>query len=421
MKIVLVNGWHDDNKGDGGIVEATISLVRQQIPYARFALLSPFPDDDPRYTNAHRHLRARFPDLEICAAAVPGYQPGVGLGAMLWALPILAWSISCLLMGIRGASRVFRLIGEADLVISKGGHIFYSNRPGMRGALSLLVHMYPLMIARRFGVPYILLGQSIGPFNDRVGRAIAKGIFNGARSLVLREGISSEVAREIGVDMSKVRVAPDLAFWLRGEMSDRVRQLMEKLKLTVGEFWVVTVRTWPPTEGSDGAGAREAFLHEMARFITGVLEARLSERIVLVAHVIGPIQIEDDRLPTRRLAELIGAQVDRLEVIDEDLTPHELIALYGSAELLVGTRFHSVIFALAGGTPAIAVSYFGPKARGIMRLLGMERFCIDIEHFTAEAATKCISELRMAGRVHIGQKTSECRRNLETTLKAVIA
>lgn len=421
MKIVLVNGWHDDNKGDCGIVEATISLLKECLPMAKFSLVSTFPSDHPAFNDAHRHLLEKYPELEIIPSALPGYKPGISPFEMLLAFPRIMMSIICLLIGVKGSNRAVRIISDSDLVISKGGHIFYSRSSSVRGWSSLVTHLYPLIVARRFGVSYVILAQSIGPFKGFVGRFIAKTVFNGAKTILLRERISYGVAEEIGVDMSKVLVVPDVAFWLQADMSQKVKDLLMKYSLQGMKFWVVTVRTWPPRDVSEAGLNENRYLKEMARFISGALETGLTDRIVLVAHAIGPIKIEDDRLPTRQLMKNLEGFREKINIIDDDLKPAELVALYGSAELLVGTRFHSVIFALAGGTPVIAISYFGPKARGIMKLLDMEDFCIDIEQFTSEEVLKCLKALQVETRVLIREKVAGLRDQLKQTLQETVA
>ena len=74
------------------------------------------------------------------------------------------------------------------------------------------------------------------------------------------------------------------------------------------------------------------------------------------------------------------AELAEVYLVDEDLSVHDLFDLYGSLDFLIGTRFHSVIFALLMGVPAIAISYSSPKAYGIMKMIGLERFCLEISN-----------------------------------------
>jgi hypothetical protein len=50
---------------------------------------------------------------------------------------------------------------------------------------------------------------------------------------------------------------------------------------------------------------------------------------------------------------------------------------------------------LAAGTPALAVSYFGPKAYGIMAQFEMTKLCLDISRFSADEAFERLNALRI--------------------------
>jgi colanic acid/amylovoran biosynthesis protein len=149
----------------------------------------------------------------------------------------------------------------------------------------------------------------------------------------------------------------------------------------------------------------------MAEAVRGVLREGLAERVALVAHCHGPTPHEDDRVATRALAERLQGLPVR--AVEEDLAPRELVALYGRARAVVGTRFHSVIFALAAGTPAFAVSYFGPKAQGIMDMLGMSELCADTAGFrAAQALPRMRGLVEPAHRADVRERVARLRGEL---------
>jgi colanic acid/amylovoran biosynthesis protein len=47
-------------------------------------------------------------------------------------------------------------------------------------------------------------------------------------------------------------------------------------------------------------------------------------------------------------------------------------------DIFIGTRMHSNVFALSEGVPLVAIEYRF-KTRGIMQMLGLERWVVDIE------------------------------------------
>ena len=103
--------------------------------------------------------------------------------------------------------------------------------------------------------------------------------------------------------------------------------------------------------------------------------------VLIIPHTKGPTVMEDDLPESKRLYDLVQHRgLAEVRLVDEDLSMDNLLDLYSSLDVLIGTRFHSVIFALLCGVPSIAISYVSPKAPGIMRMLDLEQFCIDITH-----------------------------------------
>ena len=367
-RIVLVNAWHDDNKGDGGIIEATLDLLEPHAPGAEVTVVSKFTRAHPAFASAHRHLLARRPDIRVLPL---GSGMGVAAGRVARLRRAVGWMLP------RRAEEAERAIAAADLVVSVGGHYLYNRRADPRHWGRLDRHLHPLRVAGRAGVPYVLLAQSVGPFSDRLSRRMTRRVLSRARAVGLREARSDAVLAALGVPADRRFVIPDVAFALQPEHTPAVGAALRRHGLD-GVFWAFTVRGW-------GTGAQsDAFLDEMADAVRGVLRAGLADRVALVAHCHGPTADEDDRVATRRLAERLAGEP--VAVVDEDLAPRELVALYGRAAAVVGTRFHSVIFALAAGTPAYAVAYFGPKAQGIMEMLDMSDLCSDTASFRAAEA-----------------------------------
>ena len=52
------------------------------------------------------------------------------------------------------------------------------------------------------------------------------------------------------------------------------------------------------------------------------------------------------------------------------------VHLYDQLDLMIGTAFHSVVFAVQAAIPVIGIAY-SPKVRRLMAEIGLERFCLD--------------------------------------------
>ncbi|MBN1937957.1 MAG: polysaccharide pyruvyl transferase family protein, partial [Candidatus Aminicenantes bacterium] len=145
----------------------------------------------------------------------------------------------------------------------------------------------------------------------------------------------------------------------------------------------LTVRTWNFPELSSTA-AKESRRRE---YFAGLEETavRIQRKrggtILLFPQSRGPGDFENDRPASLRLYRALQARIPagRLAWIDfpDAVSPFSILRLCARADLLLATRFHSAILALLGGTPVLSLNY-QPKSSGMMRMLGLERYAVDI-------------------------------------------
>ena len=97
-------------------------------------------------------------------------------------------------------------------------------------------------------------------------------------------------------------------------------------------------------------------------------------------------------IETPRDAELGQKICDRLNVpgyaCQNRYTVEELIGMLGSMELVVGMRLHSLIFATAGGTPVVGISY-DVKVDSFIKDIG-SKYCIPMDELTADGLIRYI-------------------------------
>jgi colanic acid/amylovoran biosynthesis protein len=415
--IALVNAWHDDNRGDSAIAEATIGLIRRKWPGAAVTVVSLLDSEHPEFHRAYRHLRRQSGDPVIVGNAMPHLDRSGGLTGMA-AKTIrfavrLPGAIIALAQPARTRRPAFVAIRKADLVVVNGGASIYSHRHSVLAWVNLFRVLLPVMYAVRAQRPVLFLGHSLGPFPDRVSRRMTSSVLRRADRVVVREESSGELAVALGVPRDRLDVVPDIAFALEPRPTSRVDALLDAHGLETGKFWVVTVRQVYETAQREERTRR--FLDEMASFVEQTLTAGDTDKVVLFAHTIGPVANEDDRPITRRLNALLDDA--RVVVVDDDLDAGEIAAFYGHAALLIGTRLHSVILALVAGTPAVAIAYFGTKAQGTMRLVGAEQLCIGIDEVTGAVLLALIEqEDPTADRAETFARVQSLKLDVERTL-----
>ena len=129
-------------------------------------------------------------------------------------------------------------------------------------------------------------------------------------------------------------------------------------------------------DASWGSPQHRQRLKGLATQLAGVADA-LEGELVFVPHV-GGESVPDGRADMtvgRKLAELLG---DRLTLLDIG-TPAEVRGLAGEAALVISTRYHPLVFAVAAGVPAIGIhadEYTRVKLQGAMAHAGQVRWTV---------------------------------------------
>ena len=290
-------------------------------------------------------------------------------------LRLAPYAVELLLGRVRYVTRA--RLDDVDLVVLVGGSNIYDN-PSVRTPLSLarlFGVLYPAWAAHQLGIPVVMAGHTLGPFPRRSGRLLARTMLRGVRSVALREETSKPVARRLG--LRDARVLPDFAFATEPVLTPRVRAVLADLPAQGARTLCVAPRRHPHA----GPSADDRVVRELETLARSMVASGDIADVILVPQCHGPTPIEDDRELTRVLASRLDGLTVRL--VDDDLSPGELAALYGRCRLVVGVRLHAAILAMSQGTPAFAISYMTRKTEGVMSFCGLADSWAEYEEFTA--------------------------------------
>jgi polysaccharide pyruvyl transferase WcaK-like protein len=288
-----------------------------------------------------------------------------------------------------GPRRLRDAVDGADIVVAVGGsNLFDTGRGAGLSTLRLAQFALPGIAASSRGTSVQLIGHTLGPFDSRGGRRLARRLLSGADRVVVRDEHSVAVAGSFGV---AARLASDVAFAVEPQRSERVSSLLDRTGLASRRFLAVVMRQHPYA----GAAVDEVVLQEVVDAVRRVVIDGVVDDVLVVAHTIGPTRVEDDRPISSRLVAMLRRAIPDATIghVEEDLEPAELAALYGDAAVVVAERLHAVILAVRGGTPAYALSYFTSKAGGVMQSCGLGEFWCDAREVSAPALADAIRRL----------------------------
>ncbi|MDQ6634399.1 MAG: polysaccharide pyruvyl transferase family protein [Gemmatimonadota bacterium] len=370
-----MNAYSAQNMGDAAINLATVALVRAHgAATVRTA---------GRY---HRHDDAFYAqhDIATVSPAIPFGPPGDG-SLPLRALQFAAGTIWAALLLIpltlglpdlseslarwANADGLLELL-TADVVVLAGGGYLFSARRRINASLihSLAVIWLALAARKRL----VMMPQSIGPLKGSFDRWIVKKTLAHVSPIVVREQTAFAELTAL-MHPADLRLCPDVALY--GWPPQQALAPRRTGRPTVG----VLVMDWTWARATSRRGL-DRYRQELLTLITDL--GRADVDVVLLGGCKLPELGQDDMVVAREIADLVAAATGRAPALAEASDPDAFRSRLATLDVVVGTRLHSCLLALACGVPAIALGY-QPKTAGSYELLGLPELYHDVEAFTA--------------------------------------
>lgn len=248
------------------------------------------------------------------------------------------------------AWQVVEAVREADGVLVAGGGNMASLWP---------MHVYERntlgLIARRFGKPLVVSGQTIGPVLEGEDRELVTELLDAAALVGLREGASLELVRTLGVDPAKTVGTVDDASFLGFDAAPPAGGAVDAVGAAgaAGAAGAQAPYLAVSLSAHVGDADRAAFATAVARLLDRVAgEAGLE--VVFLAHwaSLDPTEERGDSLLHR-------AVLDQLTVPArvEPTTDSPAAARFArGAALHLTSRYHPAVFAVAGGVPTVGLA-----------------------------------------------------------------
>lgn len=367
--ILITHVYSSDNKGDAALTSILLESLEQEFPRARFTILSLNQSQNSSGCTAteapsfmsYALYRYHNPLLKLL------YTLGMVTSTLAW-----AWWYSQTRQKLPLPNHLRRTAEQylhADLIVPVGGGYLRSRR-GLMNRLNIPLLLHPLLVGALLGKPTVLYTQSVGPFQNKIEEKMMAYVMKRMTTILIREDTSVALLAKLGVTDNVVR-GVDAGFLLRTTQRISLRDTyhIPRKKVLIG----VTVRSWL-TETK-----QETYERAVAKALDDAIELHN-------AHVIFIPQVtaangDDDRISSRRVLSYMRNQRNAT-IVDDVMDHHQIKAFYDDLDLLLGTRFHSVIFSLTSFIPVVAIEY-EHKTSGIMRDLGLESWVVPIELVSA--------------------------------------
>lgn len=387
MRIVFLHVYSERNTGDAAIVSVMLADYRTRYPGAQIVLSALTTPDNPTFEDApyvgsffgeaiyvHSH-----PLLRILRTV------SVVARTFLFLAVYKTTKLKPLFLFPSNLGACIREIVDCDKVVGVGGG-YIIGKKGLASMVSLFLTLFEFWFCLQLKKPVTLYAQSIGPFVSPLQRWLTKRILNCMEQITVREDISRQLVLDLGINQPVLRRGYDAAFFFRTHESRRIRNMLMKrgiffTKPVVG----ITVRRCfaSPDEQIRYEQAFACCAHTMA--------VEYGMKVVFIPHVTATEQNDDDRLIQERIRHHMKPHRD-IVFLNEVYTCYETKAIYENCDLLIGTRMHSVIFALTAEVPSLAIAY-EPKTLGVMKQLGLEKWMMMVEEVDQQTLPRLAARL----------------------------
>lgn len=257
-------------------------------------------------------------------------------------------STKALLWGLLGRyGRLTDYLSQFDLVVEAGGGDSFTDIYGLP-RLARMVHIHRAV--RAAGIPLVFGPQTLGPFDGRVGRAMARRSLRQAKVVLARDSTSAEYAREV-LHRPVDATATDVVFALPQPV------LGDHLDIVVN----VSGLLWEPNPHVDSGVYRAA----VRSLVSGLLDA--GRGVALVVHVLDNASPDNDVPAVQQL----GAEFDGRVGVIVPASLGEVRSVLAAANLVIGSRMHACLNALSCGTAAFPWAY-SRKFLPLMRDIGWQ-------------------------------------------------
>lgn len=421
-EITIALGLPDNNSGAAALGISLVKALQRSYPGCKINYISHHASPD-LVSKAHPYLREACPDVDVLPFPLPCVHDTPSDSGRIASRLRKHWvefrafaSLLWLLLPVVGRlNRTCNAIYRSDLLVARGTNIFFDT-PGRRWARlpGYYGMCFPFLYAWRAGTPYVIYAHSFGPIHDGLRRGLIGFVLRKALLVLPREPLSRDyVEQELGVPSERLRLVPDSVFgWLDPESIPTPAKPEALATFGDAPYFCVTIRAGMADEVSHVAAIAGAIRDTLAR------DDRLRCVVVMHCHPLPDYPgYEDDRATSRQLVDAIG-QPGRVVLIDRALSPSELLVLYRDARFVVGMRLHSAILSIVAGTPTLAISYWGNKTSGIMKMAGLEHLLFDfrnVDRAALAAAMQRLADDVDAERAHVATVRDRLHRQaLET-------
>lgn len=362
---ILITGTNTTfDNGESAMASMAVKSLKEFFPNSRLTIGSTQKEIDAKRWS-------RMLPIESRAISLVGVSSSSKLGRKLKAVAV-----------------IFSYIPEffkADLCVDISGDGFSDSTQFSLGAT--LTHSFQLLGGVVFRKPVVICAQSVGPFNTRLSRFIARFVINNVNLVTVREELSEDYLKKLGIGKPGLAVSADFAFLLPPVSLYEAQKLLAKEKISSGNRIIAglvlseIISKWTSPDLANSTEKYHFYIKTMAQVADYFVE-QYNVDVVLMPQCFGDYARHDDGAAMRRVYQKVNHK-DHVFMVTGDYVPAEIRGIISQCSMIVTAKMHAAIAAVSTFVPAVVMAY-SFKTRGIFgKKLGLNDAILDVREYTS--------------------------------------
>lgn len=329
MSDIIISGYHGfANSGDEALLFAILNTLRKEKPSLKFTVLSKKPEETAEIYNVNSINRYNF-------------------------------------------FKIKKEMSQSKMLLFGGGSLLQD----VTSSKSLLYYLAIIRLAQKCKIKTMLYANGIGPITKKRNRFISAKVLNNVDFITLRDDKSDEELKSLGVTKPKIIITADPAFTLDADISRSGKFFTDIAGVPRDiSLCAVSIRAWKNASGD--------FTQKIANLCDYMVNT----------HRIYPLFVPMQYPQDTEISRLVMSKMkNKSYIISRELSVPEVFSVLSEAEILIGMRLHSLIYATTLAIPAMALCY-DPKISAFMESLNQPDR-IDVDSFNLDEAKRILDSI----------------------------
>lgn len=266
--------------------------------------------------------------------------------------------------------KVSKILKQSKMLINGGGSLIQD----ATSSHSLYYYLWVMNFAKKLGLKVYLYANGIGPVKKR-NEKIVRRITNKADLITLRDQMSFDEIKSLGITKPKLKVTADPAVILNGSADARILKIFAEEQIENGKKYMgISVRNWLKCDS------------EFSKKIADVADYACEKYNMVPIFI--PMRSPMDVKASEDVAALMK---HKSYILKKSYSVFDVIGITQKMNFVIGMRLHTLIYAAGSGVPIIGLIY-DPKNKGFMEYIGQAHM-ENVEKIDVEKMKKFIDEV----------------------------